>query len=355
MGIKIGVLCAGIASALLLGAVDAGADEKRHRWKMQSAFPKAFAHIGPMGQYFTDMARTTTGGAVDIKFYEPGALVPALSIMDSVSAGAIDSGYTAGAYSAGKVPQAALFGGTMPFGPSVGMQLAWFNHGGGRELYDKMWAPFNIKGLRCFMFSPESGGWFKKEIKSLDDLKGLKMRIAGLGANVLERFGVSTQLLAGGDVYPALELGTIDAADLGMAAVDIGIGVHNVAEYYYQPAWIQQVAFHEFHVNMDRWKDLSDMQREQMEAACQATIAHSYADSEALNPIAFEEFQKKGVQIRTFPKEVIAQLEAAWIEVAKEEAAKHPAFKEVWDSMTAFRTRYEAWADKVYLERGQLN
>ena len=302
-----------------------------------------------MGEYFVDTVKTNTSGTVELRFYEPGALVPALAIMDSVTQGAIDSGYTSGGYAVGKLPQAPLFG-TVPFGPSAGLSLAWFKYGGGQELYDKMYEPFNIKGMRCFMFSPEGAGWFRKEINSLEDLKGLKMRIAGFAANVLERFGVSTQLLAGGDIYPALELGTIDATEYSMPAIDLSAGFHNVAKYYYMPGWHQQITFHEFIVNMDLWKELSDLQRAQLRTACEATQAHSYADAEAINPPALAELEKQGAEIRVFPKEVLDELEAAWIEVAQEQSDKHPEFKEAWDSLSAFRKQYDSWADRAYLK-----
>jgi TRAP-type mannitol/chloroaromatic compound transport system substrate-binding protein len=341
----------GVVAALAIGvgaASSAVAAEKRHRWKMQSAVPKAFPILGPTGEHLAQKIEIVTGGTVIPHFYEPGALVPALQIFDSVSKGALESAYTSPGYSVGKFPHNAMFS-SIPFGPPIGMYIAWFKHGGGQELYEETYAPYGVKGLICHAFSPEGAGWFRKEIKSIDDLRGLKMRIAGLAANVLEKFGVSTQLLAGGDIYPALELGTIDATEYSMPVVDINAGFYNIAKYYYHPGWHQQVTFHEFLVNGEKWKELSDRQREQIKIACDANLIETYADSEAANGRAMAELRKKGVQIRSLSPEILAKLEVAWNEVVAEQSAKSPEFKKVWNSFATFREEYSSWADLAYL------
>jgi TRAP-type mannitol/chloroaromatic compound transport system substrate-binding protein len=339
------------ALAIGVGAASAQAAEKKHRWKMQSAVPKSFAILGPTGQHLADKIKVTTSGSVDVRFYEPGALVPALQIFDSVSKGALESGYSSAGYVIGKFPQAAMFS-SVPFGPPLGMYLAWLKYGGGNELYAEMYEPHNVKGNICHAFSPEGGGWFRKEIKSLDDLRGLKMRIAGYAANVLEKFGVSTQLLAGGDIYPALELGTIDAAEYSMPVVDLNAGFHQVAKYYYHPGWHQQVTFHEFIVNMDEWKALTDTQRQQIQIACDANLIETFAESEAANGRALAQLKAKGAEVRSYSPEILAELEKAWREVLADQSAKSPEFKKVWASFAAFREEYSGWADLAYLPTG---
>ena len=315
---------------------------------MQSAVPKSFTILGPTGVHLAEKIVTVTGGTVEPRFYEPGALVPALQIFDSVSKGALESAYTSPGYSVGKFPHNAMFS-SVPFGPPIGMYIAWFKHGGGQELYAETYAPHGVQGFICHAFSPEGAGWFRKEINSIEDLRGLKMRIAGLAANVVEKFGVSTQLLAGGDIYPALELGTIDATEFSMPAVDINAGYYNIAKFYYHPGWHQQVTFHEFLVNTERWNALSDLQREQIKIACDANLLETYAESEALNGRAMTELKKKGAQIRSLSPEILEKLEGAWKEVVVEQAAKSPEFKKVWESFTAFREEYSSWADLAYL------
>ena len=336
-------------AAALLPASEAAMAQSKHRWKMQAAFPGAMVHFGPVGAHFVEAVKLATGGSVEIRMFEPGALVPALQVLDAVSVGSVDAGYASASFWVGKLPQAALFAGP-PFGPNATTLLAWLKHGGGIELYDKMYAPMKVKSLPCSAFSPEGAGWFRREIDSVDDLKGMKMRIAGLGGNVLERFGVSTQLLAAGDIYPALELGAIDATEFSMPAIDLGVGFHQVAKYYYLPGWHQQAGLHEFMFNMEKWNALSEQQRAQIALACDATLAHGLAAAEAVNATSLAELEKRGAEVRVLSDDVLRQLEAAWLEVARKEAEKSPEFKEVLASFTEFRTRYEAWADKAYLK-----
>ena len=336
------------ALALGAGIASSAAAQEKHRWKMQSAVPKSFPILGPTGAHLAEKISKVTGGTVDVRFYEPGALVPALQIFDSVAQGALDSAYSSPGYSVGKFPHNAMFS-SVPFGPPIGMYIAWFKHGGGQELYDETYGPHNVHGFICHAFSPEGAGWFRKEIKTIDDLRGLKMRIAGLAANVMEKFGVSTQLLAGGDIYPALELGTIDAAEYSMPVVDISAGFHQIAKYYYHPGWHQQVTFHEFLVNDAKWKALTDLQRDQIKIACDANLIETYAESEAENGRAMTELRKKGVEIRTFSPEILEKLEGAWQEVVAEQSAKSPEFKKVWESFSTFREEYSSWADLAYL------
>ena len=182
------------------------------RWKMASAFPGELVQLGDQGQLLEERVRVLSGGTVELKFFEPGALVPPFEIFDAVSNNSIDAGWSAAGYWAGKIPAAQFFT-AVPFGPSAGEALAWVFYGGGQELFEELYRPHNIHPMPCNLLSPEGSGWFSNPIESIDDLKGLKMRFFGLGAKVIEKLGVSTQLLAGGDIFPALELGTIDATE----------------------------------------------------------------------------------------------------------------------------------------------
>ncbi len=340
-----------LGAAFCFAAVTDASAQERIRWKMHSAFAGNLAILGTAGKRIERTIKEISNGAFELRFFEPGALVPGIAYFDPVSQGSLDAGYGTPGYHVGKEPALAYFT-AVPFGPGFGEFNAWLKYGGGNELLDEIYGRHNIKGMICGMIPPEASGWFRREIKSLDDMKGLKMRFFGLGAKVMEKFGVSTQLLAGGDIYPALELGTIDAAEYSMPVVDLNAGFHQVAKYYYHPGWHQQVTFHEFIVNMDRWKALSDLQRQQIQIACDANLIETFAESEAANGKALAKLKAKGAEVRTFSPEMLAKLEEAWREVLADQSAKSPEFKKVWSSFATFREEYSSWADLAYLPTG---
>ena len=341
-------LAAAVAIGLGAAAGEAGAAEKV-RWKMASAFPSSLVHLGTTGKPFAEHVETLTGGTVNIRFYEPGALVPPLEIFEAVSKGSIDAGWTSPGYHIGKFPSVSMFS-SFPFGPREAEFLAWLKYGGGLKFYDELYGKHNVKGFPCLLIPPEAGGWFNKEIKSVEDLKGLKMRFAGYGGKVMEKLGVSTQLLAPGDIYPALELGTIDATEFSMPAIDLGSGFYQVAKYYYFPGWQQQATLHELLVNMDRWKALDKTQQAQIQAACDASLINSMAHGGILNMKAMDELRSKGVEIRQYPPDVIEAMRKAWAEVIEENRKSTPEFKEAWDSFAAFHEKYAAWGKIAHVE-----
>ncbi len=318
------------------------------RWKMASAFGSQWPIQGELGMRLVDNLDRISGGTMQVQFFEPGALVPALEIFDAVSSGSIDAGFTTAGYWAGKIPALQFFT-AVPFGPDAMEYAAWLYHGGGDELYDQIYAPYNIKALHCGVHSPEGSGWFREPIDSIGDLRGLKMRFFGLGARVMEKVGVSTQLLAGGDIFPALELGTIDATEYSMPIIDLNQGFYQVAKHYYFPGWHQPSSIFELMINVDKWNALSDSQQAMVEIVCGDNYREGLALGEAAQADAMEELQAKGVEFHKWSPEVIETLRAAWQEVAAEEAAKDETFKLVLDSFEAFRSKYKVWADLGYL------
>ncbi len=330
--------------------IDSGEEivDKKVKWKMASTFPSSLAQIGTLGVRLQNQLDVVSGGNIKVKFYEPGALVPALEIFDAVSTGAIDSGWSTPGYWAGKIPAMPLFS-AVPFGPSAGEYMAWMYHAGGLELFQEIYARHNIKGMFCGIIPPEASGWFRKEIKSVDELKGLKMRFFGLGAQVMEKIGVSTQLIAGGDIFPALELGSIDATEFSMPAIDLELGFYQVAKHYYFPGWHQQSTFMEFIVNMDKWNSLSSKQKSQIETVCGDNMRHSIAEGEAIQIAAIETLKEKGVEIHRWDKEALSVFEKAWNEVAEEASEKDEDFKKVWESLNSFREKYKIWKSLGYL------
>jgi TRAP-type mannitol/chloroaromatic compound transport system substrate-binding protein len=345
-----------IATALLAGVFGLGlavADhataQEKYRWKLGSAYSSSLDVIGENIKRYLDDVKVMSDGRLDIHFFEPGALVPALQAFDAVSAGSIDASYTSPGFHAGKFPAASFFG-SVPFGPSVNEYVAWMYFGGGGKLYNELYNANGVQGHLCGIVVAESSGWFRNEIKSLDDLKGLKMRFFGLGAKVMEKFGVSTQLLAGGDIYPALELGTLDATEFSFPSLDKSLGLYQIAKHDYFPGWHQQASFVEVIFNKKKYDALPKSLQRITEVGCGYSNMWLMGAGEAKQGEVLKFFKEKGVQIHKWPDEWLAKFETAWKEVAEEEAAKDPEFKKIWDNYSAFRASYKPWKDLAYLK-----
>jgi len=319
------------------------------KWKMASTFPGNLSILGEGAINFTQRVDLISNGNIKIKFFEPGALVPPLEIFDAVSSGAVDAGWSTAGYWAGKIPAVQFFT-AIPFGPNASEFLAWYHEGGGKELWEEIYAEHNLRPVQCGIISPEASGWFRNEITSVDDLKGLKMRFFGLGAKVLDKIGVSTQLLAGGDIYPALELGTIDATEFAMPSIDLELGFYQVAKHYYFPGWHQPASALELLINLDKWNVLSDSQKAQIETTCTESVVKLLTMAESRQPKALEELKSKGVNLHRWPDEILKTFENAWYEVVEEEAAKNEDFARVWDSLSEFRKSYKTWKNLGFVD-----
>lgn len=224
----------------------------------------------------------------------------------------------------------------------------------GRELYQRMYTEggYNVHVIPCGVTAPETSGWFKEEITSLDQLQGLNMRFFGLGAKVMERLGVSTSLLAGGDIFPALERGAIDATEFSMPRIDARLGFYQIAKFNYFPGWHQPATIYELLINKDRWDDLDERSQNQIEISCLANLTTNFAEGEATNFGAMvENVEKNGVTIKTWDPETLKVFEDTWNEIALELAAEDAFFKEVWDDMQAYREGYKVWGNSIYLPR----
>ena len=347
-----GILRTVCAAAMAVGAVFAfsdAADAKKVRWKMHAAFGENVAVIGPPPHRVADAVKAMSGGDFDIKVFEPGALVGGYAYYDPVGQGAIDAAFGTPGANQGK-NSAYNFFSTWPFGPAAPEFIAWFMYGGGLQLAEEMYARDNIKYLLCGMIPPETSGWFRSEISDLEQLKGLKMRFFGLGAKVMQKFGVSTQQLAGGDIYPALELGTIDATEFSMPAIDRSYGFYQIAKHNYFPGWHQQSTANEILVNMDKWNELSGEHQAMMTTACKAQVMEMIADGEASQFKAMQDNVKDGVTNHYWPDEVLEKLRGAWDEVIAEEVKSNPDSKKVWASITKFREDYKIWREFGYIK-----
>jgi TRAP-type mannitol/chloroaromatic compound transport system substrate-binding protein len=329
--------------------------QKKVKWKMQSAFGGKLAHLGPSGTRFADHVKVMSEGKFTIKFFEPGALVPALECFDAVSKGAIESCWTSPGYHAGRYPGLA-FSTAVPFGPGLGEYMAWKWFGGGNEIRDKIYAKHDLIGFDSFAIGPETSGWFKFEVNDLEQMKGLKMRFFGLGGRALSKIGVSVQLLAGGDIYPALERGVIDAAEFSMPTIDIGYGFYQIAKHNYFPGWHQQTSVGELLVNKTKFNGLKQAYQDMIETSLGNQLIYTYAESEAMNPDALAEMgEKYGVIRHRWKDEQLAVFEKAWKDVLVEESASDPTFKEFADSYLAFRAKYKLWGDAQKLNATYLD
>ena len=348
------ITVAGLAGTFALALVST-ADAQRVKWKLHTAWGSSVPHIGVEAVRFADDIKALSGGTFILKHFEPGALVPANEGFDAVSKGAIEAAWGTAGYDVGKYPALAFFT-AVPFGPTLGEYMGWIWYGGGKEIGQRVYNKHNIHPMHCMAIGPETSGWFRTEITSLEQLRGLKMRFFGLGARVMQKLGVSTQLLAGGDIFPALEKGVIDATEFSMPAMDIKYGFYQVAKNNYFPGWHQQVSIGILHVNMDKWKSLSAQNKKIMEVACRSSMLRSYVETEAVNPKAMVEMGTKyGVKTHRWKDEQLAVFEKAWMQVLEEDAKKDPLFKETADSYHAFRKMYAKWGEAQALKPTYLD
>ncbi len=340
----------GMALSVAIASASGAAAQERVRWKMQSAFPSNLTHLGTSGVRFSKNIERVSGGSFQIKFYEPGALVPALECFDAASKGSVEACWTTPGYHTGKIPALAFFT-TVPFGPPYGEFFAWKKFHGGDELKNEIYAEHGLYSIDAAAIGPETSGWFRNEITSMDQLKGLKMRFFGLGAQVMQKMGVSTQLLAAADIYPALERGVIDATEFSMPDIDIKLGFYQVAKNNYYPGWHQQASVNELLMNKAAWDKLPDNYKAMIELAAGESIHYTYAETEAMNPAAMDEMKSKyGVTNRRWTDDELAAFEKAWLEVMQEQSAADPIFKKVADSYLAWRKAYKPWADAQALK-----
>ncbi|MEM6465676.1 MAG: TRAP transporter substrate-binding protein [Pseudomonadota bacterium] len=337
------------ASAIALTAMGAQAQETL---EMTSAFGKNLPILGTAALGFVDKINGISE-SVEFEHFDPGELVPTLEALDAVSSGSVDAAYTTAGYWQGKMTAASLFA-AVPFGPEAGEFLAWMLYDDGKELFQELYDRngYDVHVTPCGVIAPETSGWFKNEITSMADLEGLNMRFFGLGAEVMQRLGVSTSLLAAGDIFPALERGAIDATEFSMPRIDARLGFYNIAKFNYFPGWHQPSTMFELLINKDVWEGLDERSQKQIEVACMANITDNLAEGEATNFTAMvDNTENQGVTIKQWPPEMLATFESTWNEVAAELAAEDEFFKTVWDDLQEFRAGYKVWGNSIYLPR----
>lgn len=340
-----------VAAAVLTAPAAHAADKLL--LKTPIAFSTALPGLGSPIPRVADQLDLMSGGTLKMKVYEPGKLVDPFEILDAVSTGKINSGYTTAGYWAGKIPASPLFS-AVPFGPEAGEYMAWLYYGNGMSLYQEMYdqAGYNVHVQPCAIIAPETSGWFAKEINTPADLQGLKMRFFGLGGKVMQKLGVATSLLPGGEIFPALEKGAIDATEFSMPAIDARLGFHKLVKYNYFPGWHQQATVFELLINKDVWNEASEQHQAIITNACKASMADSFAEGEAIQHAALiDNVENNGVEIKQWSDEMLATFEETWNAVAEEEAASNEFFAKVLDDMNDFRDGYTLWKENAFLPR----
>lgn len=345
-----------LATLLALPASQAAAEEKPVLLKVPICFSTSLPGLGTTIKWVADRIQVASGGSIKMKIYEPGKLVAPFEILDAVSTGKVNAGYSISGYWEGKIPGASLFS-TVPFGPEAGEFLAWIYYGNGEKLYQEMFDShgYNVKVIPCGIIAPETAGWFKKPMdKGIESYKGLRIRYYGFGGKVLERIGASVSLIPGGEIFPALEKNAIEATEFSMPAIDTKLGFYKVAKYNYFPGWHQQATLFELLINKDVWNKMSKRQQLILEIMCKAATADSFAYTEAIQAkVMKENAEKHGVTIAYLDDATLEELQKTWNQVAAELAAKNPFFKKAWDDLSAFRAEYDVWENYAFLPRGR--
>ncbi len=320
------------------------------RWRVPIAFPSTLPALGDAAPWVAERLDLASGGVVQLKIEEPGKIVPPFQIMEAVKDNKVRAGYTWVGYDQGKIPATPLLA-AVPFGLEPGEYNAWWYFAGGKELGAELYAPQNIHPILCGIVSPETAGWFKKEITSLDDIQGLKIRFAGLGGKVMQKLGASVTVLPGGEIYQALEKGALDATEFSLPEVDQQLGFHQIAKYNYFPGWHQQFTASHLLVNKGEWESLDESTRSFIEMGCMAAVTYSLAKAERNQGPIIAGFEEQGVKAEYLSEPILRELEKVTQEVLAEEAANDAMFKKIYESQQAFRKEYANWKSFGYLPR----
>ena len=327
-----------IAAALAAMSATAASAES---YTLQSAFG-GLPVLHPTAERFVANVAALTGGEVEFSYHKAGELSPPFEIFDNVSVGALDAAWSYAAYASGKEPAAALFG-SVPFGGDPLSYVSWLHHGGGLELWQEIYAPYNLVPMACGVILSEAGGWYTKEINTPDDLQGLNIRIGGLGGAILGKLGANAMSLPAGEISTSLETGRLDATELSFPLVDKLLGFDKVAKNYYFPGWHQPAGFIEFYMNKDKWDALTDAQRTAIEVSCADANLYAMGVAAGAQSAILEEFRANGVDVKRFPDAVMDALRAAADEVYAEKSAEDAMFKKVIDSYRAYAAAYNEY------------
>jgi len=318
---------------------------KTYHWKMTTTWPPNFPVVGEGCKMMAEWVKIMSGGRMEITVYGGGELIPALEGFDAVSNGAIEMNHGAAYYWAGKLPAAPFFT-AVPFGMNAQQMGSWMMSGGGLELWQELYAPYDLLPLMCGNTGVQMGGWFNKEVNTIEDLKGLKMRIPGLGGKVFAKAGGTPILVSGGEIYTNLERGVIDATEWIGPYHDYKMGFHQVAKYYYYPGWQEPGPVLELLVNKSKFDLLPNDLQEIIRTAAYRLNRWMMSEFDAKNAEYLQKIiNETDVKIRAFPKQVISGLKKATLEVLEELTAQDAFAQKVYSQYEAFRKQINPWMD----------
>ncbi|MEO5691608.1 MAG: TRAP transporter substrate-binding protein [Usitatibacter sp.] len=339
---------AGILATASAPAIAQGMPEVK--WRIASSFPKSLDTIFGAAEVMSKRVAACTGGKFQIQVFAAGEIVPAFGVVDAVQNGTVQAAHTAPYYFWGKDPAFALDT-AIPFSLNARQTNAWQLFGGGNELFAEFYKTYNIHRVPCGNTGAQMGGWYRKEMKKPADFKGLKFRIGGFAGKVMEKLGAVPQLIPGGDIYPSLEKGTIDAAEWVGPYDDEKLGFNKVAKYYYYPGFWEGGPQLVSYFNLAEWGKLPKEYQNIVEAACWEANTYMLAKYDAQNPPALKRLVAGGTQLRPFSREILVACYKASLQVYKETSEKSPAFKKIYESMVKFRGDELLWfrvAEKAY-------
>lgn len=336
------------------GAAGAGAQpQQTHRWKLITTWPKNLPGLGTGIERFAERVEEMSGGRLEIRVFGAGEYVGAFEVFDAVVEGQAEMGHGAAYYWRGKMPEAAFFT-TVPFGLSAQEMNGWLYHGGGLELWQELYEPFGVVPFPGGNTGVQMGGWFNEEVESLEDFQGLRMRAPGLGGEVFERAGGVAVSMPGGDMFTALQTGTIDATEWVGPYNDLAFGLHTIADYYYYPGWQEPGPVMETLINQEAWErlpaDLQAIVRSATRTMNEDMLAEYTARSSSALRTLVEEHD---VEVRRFPDDVLQRLRQISDEVVDEMGTRSPMAERIHASYTDYRDRVRDWT--AISERAYLN
>jgi len=315
---------------------------KKVRWRLASSFPRSLDTLFGSSNVLAEQVKLMTNGNFQIKVHPAGELVPPFEVLDSVQQGSIQIAQSASYYFIGKNP-ALAFDSTVPFGMTSRQQSAWLHTGGGLELIHELFSDFNIINFPAGNTGAQMGGWFKKEVHSMQDMQGLRMRIPGMGGKAMARMGVAVQNIPGGEIYTSLERGAIDATEWVGPYDDEQLGLHEVAPFYYYPGWWEPGPSLSFFVNKDEWNRLPSDYKAVFKAACRVAEANMQARYDTQNPQALARILAKGIQLRPFAKDILDAAFTASQELLEEYSSKDKSFNKVFSAWKKAKEQSFTW------------
>ena len=332
----------GVAGAVTIAAPAIAQSSPELKWRLTASWPKSLDTLWGGVELMAKYVAEATDNKFQIQTFAGGEIVPGLQVLDAVQNGTVEMGHTASYYYFGKDPTFS-FGTAVPFGPNQRLNQAWYMLGGGKTLLNEFYKSYNVTSCLAGNTGCQMGGWFRKEINTVDDLKGLKMRIGGFAGKVMQKLGVVPQQLAGGDIYPALEKGTIDAAEWVGPYDDEKLGFYKVAPHYYYPGWWEGGPMLLTLTNLDKWNSLPKSYQSIIEQAGLAANSWMMAKYDQGNPPALKKLLAGGTKLHSFSPAIMQACLKATKELYAETAATNPNFKKVLDSMNGFTTNGYQW------------